>query len=242
MNSKNLFLSVAMLCGVAVASATPASAVPITVTGTPVSGFGSTTQVASLNGDGYLPFFIPLSQAASGTFTVNGVGTTGDVGNSGGSLIMTIGFGSFADILQDAKLVFDFIDFDIGPTNDYFENDQLSGFFESVRFFTSDGYTTQVINHTADSIAGFIEVTSTGNNQQIVISDLSAFLPPAGNTPFVIGLEFTSFSANALLTGLNTVEFVRATLSGTAVPEPATMLLLGSSGLAGAFMRRRKRA
>lgn len=232
-------LLAAFFCAAAV-SASDAHASPISVVGTPTSGFNSNVPAAPLNANNYLEFFIPISQAASGTLGVNNVGLVSDYGSGGGSVFVYFNFGIIADALDTVSLVIDMIDVDFDRGANDINEMQGGSWREQVRFFGLNGYSTAVIDNLDDSTAGLFTITGNYDSQQIVFSDISGFFTPSSNAPFVLGMEFTS-SITPFLEGWNTSEFVRATLSANTVPEPTSMLLLGT-GAAAAAWRRRKRA
>lgn len=237
MNSvKNLALGL----GLFFASVSAAHATPVQSLGVPVASFTSDNQVVPLGPNNFIEMFIPISAAGSGVFGVNGVGTAADNGSGGGNFDMFLNFGIFADPLVNVQLVFDFIDFDLGLVNDINEVQQ-GDFQETVRFFGVNGFTTAVIEDIEDDVPGMFSVDGNFDTQQIIFTDISNFFTPSATDPFVIGLNFSSFVTLGLQ-GLNTAEYVRATLYANAVPEPATLALLASGGLFAGWGARRRAA
>ncbi len=205
-------------------------------------------------------FYIPLNQSDAGTYgTLNSqnkiTGTYADTGSgyspSGPStppaaLTMILKFAPLTGSLPPsaATLTISFVDLDLVGDNDPVH------FTESVQFFKSDG--TALSNKiTMDGSGSYgvfnYVVTGDTNTQQIVFTNIA---PAITQTPFYVKLNFNSsycytdsYGHNVCLTGTNTPESLVAKLNYTpspSVPEPATLTMLGISGLLPLIRRRRK--
>ena len=232
-----------------------------TLYGAPVGSVGSTTPVAVCPtgtacytaATNTVGFYIPLNSTDIGTYGVsNGHGLAGTYADSGSgytgpgaALTMILKFAPLTGSLPPAAatLTISFVDLDLNGDND------PAHFTESVQFFKSDG--TQLSNPiTMDGTGSYgafsYVVTGDTNTQQIVFSNIA---PAITQTPFYVKLNFNSswcytdqWGHNVCQTGTNTPESLVAKLDYTprVVPEPATLTMLGLSGLLPLIRRRRK--
>jgi len=243
------FLLSTLSVGIILAFAPNAKAIPVYF-GTPVESLGSSTQAVptcpSLEGascynsqTGEIKFFIPLSSTYSGVYGVTSVpgGTAGTVSDIGSglqnSLTMYLRFEPINLSSTNASLEFVFTDLDLSGVNDPF------GFTETIQFFDSQGnsFTSPINLFNQQPGSGELPYSISGDSysQTILFSNISPIV--SGNLvpdPFFVKLSLGSqFYTN----GRNTPEFLTARLAS--VPEPATLLLMGSGLLAFGLLRKK---
>lgn len=216
------------------------------VYGLPTNGSGTT--VGSVSGNEVL-YYIPLSPWASGTYGVGGVGLSSDsvtASNLGGTLEMYIEFNGFDYPAATASTTFWFRDLDLLDDND------PDAFTETVRFSIWDEGSWQSVHVTDDPItdAGMVtnpepfSITGDNDNRYITFDDVTGYLPSSGSFKWL--LEFTTDYDTSGLSRCwdpslwNTEEKLSAKLETSPVPEPATLLLLGSGLVAFAGIGRKK--
>ena len=245
-----------LLAGLMILTATEAKAVT-TALGKPVESIGSNVQAVSScgsgacynTGTGAIGFYIPLNSADNGTYgiDIDGAGPKGEAGTFSDSkagpftntsaLTMYLRFTPIAPFpLASALLTLSFTDLDLIGVND------PSGFTETIQFFSAtDSALTSVITTAPASGSSPLDYTVAGNSntQTITFSDIRSIIT---TDPFYVKLVFGSKETYSG-TYKNTMESLTATLttSTATVPEPTSMLLVGSGLVALAVWRRAKR-
>ena len=245
-----------LLAGLMILTATEAKAVT-TALGKPVESIGSNVQAVSScgsgacynTGTGAIGFYIPLNSADNGTYgiDIDGAGPKGEAGTFSDSkagpftntsaLTMYLRFTPIAPFpLASALLTLSFTDLDLIGVND------PSGFTETIQFFSAtNSALTSVITTAPASGSSPLDYTVAGNSntQTITFSDIRSIIT---TDPFYVKLVFGSKETYSG-TYKNTMESLTATLttSTATVPEPTSMLLVGSGLVALAVWRRAKR-
>ena len=212
---------------------------------------GSGNMVGDYSGNNIL-YYIPLGSGTppSGVYGVDDSGDVGTVPDSAlasqvdGWLQMYIEFEQpFDSPALTASASFWFRDLDLLSDNDPVE------FTETVRFSIWDGGSynpvTGIISD-AGMNTSLEEFSITGNNDSryITFDDVTGYLPSTGSFKWL--LEFTTDYDTSGLSRCynpclrNTIEVLSAKLETNPVPEPATMLLLGSGLAAIAGFGRKK--
>ena len=248
-----------------------AYASPVTAWGVPVESAGSDTTVGSFDlANHWIEYYLPLTQPYSGAYgldngLVDSVGTqsdsvSGGCGHAGtsnecGELDMYLKFYPVAPgIITDAALSFEFGDLDLMGIND------PNNFFESVQFYSDSGTALSPMitdvagqgstNTTDGEITWDVYQNTPGDDNPLFIDfggDGLASMIDNLDDPFWVHLHFSMQPFN--LTGSNTSEFLRASLTTDAVtvtPEPTSLVLvvtgLASAGVVRLRRRRNKQA
>jgi hypothetical protein len=223
------------------------------VHGIATNGSGTGTMVGDYAGNNIL-YYIPLSSGTppSGVYGVDDSGSVGRVSDSApasdvnGWLKMYIEFEQPFDYpAQTASVEFWFKDLDLLNDND------PPRFTESVRFSVWNGSAYSSVHETDDPIthAGMntslepFSITGDNDNRYIAFNDVTSWLPDSGSFRWL--LEFaTDYNTDGLDCWTpclqNTLEELSAKLETSPVPEPATMLLLGSGLIVIAGFGRKK--
>jgi hypothetical protein len=225
----------AVLIGVSPAAA------DLVAVGVAVGSLGSTSPVGlplvnNLNpslGGPAIGYFIPLGDNDGGIYgtpqngCATGVGTCSDTGNGGATLKMILMF-TPVSVTNPSKLTVNFQDLDLANVND------PDYFFETLQLYT------QGPNHTFTQLTGLITAAGglvTGDHDH---QTLSLDLGVLSSNPLYLELAFAAkFNTN----GINTEEYLRATVSS--VPGPVVGaglpgLFFASGGLLGWWRLRRK--
>jgi hypothetical protein len=253
------FLFVALL--IVMSSAKDLEAAPITSWGQAVDAIGSELRVGlpfesvdatpdAVNNatPNWIKYFSPLTEAASGTYGVSGVGMRPDSTSSGcgpstpnpcGYLDLYLKFTPTADFpFQNAVVSTEFHDLDLQSVND------PSFFFESVQFYAASG---QPVSPEFTNIAGqgstagvdwnvYQRAGEQGANWPVYFDFSGEGLDDLITDPFwmKLTLRTTPFSA----AGTNTAEYLRSSLTTVSVPEPSRLLLFAIGLLGLRFARR----
>ena len=210
-----------------------AGAAQATIIGVAVDGIATNNDVGSVNPDGSINFFAPLSEGASGTYGVD-AGMTADTCYypstcTGGTLDIFLRFDPVP--VGDALLSLSFLDLDLAGANDPWF------FFESLTLANSSGDTLFSVDSIAD---GTSDLAILANNS---VQFLFSFIDVATDPLFLqltIGTDFSAFTPSGWYR--NTSETMLASLTPVSVPEPATLSLLGAGLVVVGFAKRRKGA
>jgi hypothetical protein len=251
-------LQLTLFAGLMILLGTEANAMT-TALGKPVEAIGSDSQAVPTcgsgacynTGTGAIGFYIPLNSADNGIYGIDldGVGPKGEAGTFSDSkvgpfinpnaLTMYLRFTPIAPFpLATAVLTFSFVDLDLKYVND------PNGFTETIQFFSAtNSALTSVITTSPASGSSPLAYTVTGNStsQTIAFSDIRSIIT---TDPFYVKLVFGSKEKYSG-TYRNTIEYLTATLTTstvpTTVPEPTSMVLLGSGLIALGAWRRAQR-
>lgn len=236
--------------------ATVATADLMTAVGVPVAGIGDNTPVATglVNPWGVVTIFIPLSDAYSGIFGVDTVpgGKAGTIADSitlpnptaGGELTIFMRFSPVAVPADEASLKFVFSDLDCEECDP-----DPPGFIETVQFYDQNGDPLSPAmdvssdgEYVASDYAFTVETDYSGYSDTQVINFPN--ITALATDPFYVKVVLdTDLSGLANGTWINTAETIKGTLTSSpasSIPEPGTLLLLGS-GLVGIGLWQRRK-
>ena len=220
------------------------------VYGLPTAGSGGAVVEDYIFSDKYIKYYIPLRTDTSGTYGVGGVGLFSDcvkASDLGGSLDMYIEFNGFDYSAASAKAIFWFKDLDL-----LFDNDP-DRFTETVQFSIWDETTSMydpvsgvITDAGMDTSSEPFSITGNNDSRYITFDDVTGYLPSSGSFKWL--LEFTTdYALPDTLNECfydpclcNTKEWLYAKLETSPVPEPSTMLFLGSGLIAIAGVGRKK--